>query len=130
MAAGLEVSYSQQLLLFDALCGSFRTIKLRPRQLQCAVCGDNPSITALIDYELFCGSRADDKDQSVQLLAPEHRVSCQEYSDVVRRGQPHILLDVREEVEYHICHLPHSRSILHHCPYSVCVSSIIVCGVS
>ena len=55
------VSYSQKLLLFDALCGSFRTIKLRPRQPQCAVCGDNPSITALINYELFCGSRADDK---------------------------------------------------------------------
>lgn len=54
-------SYSQKLLVFDALCGTFRTIKLRPRQTQCSVCGDNPSITALIDYELFCGSRADDK---------------------------------------------------------------------
>lgn len=58
-------SYSQQLLLFDGICGVFRNIKLRPRQPQCTVCGDNPSITALIDYELFCGSRADDKVSAV-----------------------------------------------------------------
>ena len=54
-------SYSQKLLMFDALEGMFRVIKLRPRQPHCAVCGDNPTITQLQDYELFCGSRADDK---------------------------------------------------------------------
>ena len=30
---------------------------------------------------------------------------------VVKRREPHLLLDVREKVEYQICHLPHSRSI-------------------
>jgi adenylyltransferase/sulfurtransferase len=112
IASGMEPLYSQQLLLFDALGGGFRTIRLRPRQPQCAVCGENPSITALIDYELFCGSRADDKEKRVDILDPELRVSPQEYSKVVSGGKPHLMLDVREEVEYQICHLPHSRSIL------------------
>jgi hypothetical protein len=40
---------------------SFRTIKIRGRQPTCPVCGDNPSITELIDYEQFCGARANDK---------------------------------------------------------------------
>ena len=35
----------------------------------------------------------------------------QEYEKVVKRREPHLLLDVREKVEYQICHLPHSRSI-------------------
>lgn len=39
-------------------------------------------------------------------------MSTQEYNAVMRDGQPHLLLDVREEVEYQICHLPHSQSIL------------------
>ena len=52
----------------------------------------------------------------------------QEYSDVVGRREPHLLLDVREEVEYHICHLPHSRSIplcsMIHIIYSVMVLTL------
>lgn len=69
-------SYSQKLLLFDALEGMFRVIKLRPRQSHCAVCGDNPTITHLQDYELFCGSRADDKERNLKLLEPTERISC------------------------------------------------------
>ena len=47
--------------MFDGLTGSFRVIKLRSRNSECAVCGDAPTITELIDYEQFCQSRADDK---------------------------------------------------------------------
>ena len=54
-------SYSQKMLLVDALSGDFRTIKLRGRKIDCAVCGDSPSITQLIDYVQFCGSSANDK---------------------------------------------------------------------
>ncbi|NBT20135.1 MAG: molybdopterin-synthase adenylyltransferase MoeB [Proteobacteria bacterium] len=44
-----------RLLLFDALSMEFRTLKLR-RDKQCPVCGDNPTITELIDYHEFCGA--------------------------------------------------------------------------
>ena len=105
---------SGQLLMYDALLGSFRTIKLRPQQPQCAVCGENPSIKELIDYELFCGSRADDKSCNVSILGEDERISCSEYLDVVKSDKPHLLLDVREPVEFEICHLPKSYSILNY----------------
>ncbi len=102
---------SGQLLMYDALVCTFRTIKLRPQQPQCAVCGENPSIMELIDYELFCGSRADDKSCHVSILSDDERMSCKEYVGVVNSSRPHLLLDVREPVEFEICHLPKSLSI-------------------
>lgn len=47
--------------MYDGFEGTFRTIRLRGRQASCPVCGDNPTITELIDYEQFCGARASDK---------------------------------------------------------------------
>ncbi len=44
-----------RLLLYDALALEFRTVKIR-RDPECPLCGDNPTITELIDYEEFCGS--------------------------------------------------------------------------
>ena len=46
-----------RLLLIDALSMEFRTVKLR-RNKQCPLCGDNPTIFELIDYEVFCGLQA------------------------------------------------------------------------
>jgi len=43
-----------RLLLIDALSMDFRTVKLR-RNPQCPLCGDNPTVHELIDYEIFCG---------------------------------------------------------------------------
>ena len=54
-------SFCQKMLLFDGQEGTFRTIKLRPRQPDCIVCGPRPVITELIDYQQFCGSQPDDK---------------------------------------------------------------------
>ncbi len=42
-----------KLLMYDALAMSFKTFKIR-RNPECPVCGDNPSVTELIDYEAFC----------------------------------------------------------------------------
>lgn len=39
----------------------FRTMKLRGKRKDCVVCGDNPTIKALIDYVQFCGAGANDK---------------------------------------------------------------------
>ena len=43
-----------RLLLFDALKMRFRELKLR-RNPECPLCGDNPTIKQLIDYDQFCG---------------------------------------------------------------------------
>src|SRR5881396_3290462 len=54
LALGKGSSLMARLLRFDAMDMSFRELKLR-RDPQCPVCGKNPTITKLIDYEQFCG---------------------------------------------------------------------------
>ena len=44
-----------RLLLFDSLSMEFREVKI-PRDPECPLCGDNPTIHELIDYEAFCGA--------------------------------------------------------------------------
>ena len=51
---GVGQSLAGRLLLIDALDMEFRTVKLR-RRPECPLCGDNPTIAELIDYEAFCG---------------------------------------------------------------------------
>ncbi len=51
---GIGESLVSRLLLIDALTMQFRTVKLR-RNPNCPLCGDNPTVTELIDYEVFCG---------------------------------------------------------------------------
>ncbi|KAK3092896.1 hypothetical protein FSP39_008560 [Pinctada imbricata] len=108
IAAGQESSFSGKLLMFDGMEGTFHKIKLRGRQPMCVVCGDNPSITTLIDYQQFCGARADDKEKSLNVLSPEDRISVQEYRDILNAKKRHLLVDVRTSVEMEICKLPTS----------------------
>jgi adenylyltransferase/sulfurtransferase len=51
---GIGRSLSSRYLLIDALDMSFREVKLK-RNPDCPLCGDNPTVTQLIDYEVFCG---------------------------------------------------------------------------
>ncbi|KAI8923963.1 hypothetical protein BC831DRAFT_14474 [Entophlyctis helioformis] len=111
LVAGIPTSYSQKLLLFDAVAGSFRSVKLRGKSPNCAVCGDNPTITEPIDYVQFCGSAPDDKTPDVHLLEPHERVSVQAYRDVADSGAPHVLVDVRDQMQFEICALPNSLHV-------------------
>ncbi|XP_006881701.1 PREDICTED: adenylyltransferase and sulfurtransferase MOCS3 [Elephantulus edwardii] len=111
IAAGLGPSYSGSLLLFDALRGRFRCVRLRPRRPECPACGERPSVTALQDYEAFCGSAATDKCRALRLLGPHERVSAADYKRLLDRGAPHLLLDVRPQVEVDICRLPHALHV-------------------
>ncbi len=51
---GIGESLSSRLLLIDALSMTFREVRLK-RNPNCKLCGDNPTVTELIDYEIFCG---------------------------------------------------------------------------
>ncbi|XP_009079016.1 PREDICTED: adenylyltransferase and sulfurtransferase MOCS3 [Acanthisitta chloris] len=99
------------MLLFDALEGRFRDIKLRPKRADCAVCGDDPSVTCLQDYEAFCGSSATDKCRTLQLLPGADRISVEQYKALLDERVPHVLLDVRPQVEVDICRLGHAVHI-------------------
>ncbi|KAI9331441.1 hypothetical protein DFJ73DRAFT_857242 [Zopfochytrium polystomum] len=102
---GLEVSYSQKMLIFDGLSSSFRSIKLRQRRSDCSACGVSPSITKLIDYELFCGAKATDKAITRHELQPNERVSVAAYHELRKNSYPHLLLDVRDENHFDIARL-------------------------
>lgn len=111
IASGQGSSFEKQLLMFDGQEGRFRSIRLRHKQAECAVCGETPTVTELQDYEKFCGSAATDKCRRLNLLTKEQRVSVQEYKAILDSSTPHLLLDVRPKVEVDICHLPISINI-------------------
>ncbi|XP_016404234.1 adenylyltransferase and sulfurtransferase MOCS3 [Sinocyclocheilus rhinocerous] len=111
IASGQISSFEKQLLMFDGQEGRFRSIRLRPKQAECVVCGETPTVTELQDYEQFCGSAATDKCRRLILLTKEQRVSVQEYKAVLESSTPHLLIDVRPKVEVDICHLPTSINI-------------------
>jgi adenylyltransferase/sulfurtransferase len=54
---GIGDALAGRLLLIDALGMEFRSVKVR-RNPKCPLCGDNPTVTELIDYEQFCGMPA------------------------------------------------------------------------
>lgn len=91
-----------RLLLVDALGMKFRELKLR-KDPNCPVCGKNPTITAPIDYEQFCGIRGEEKAVEQQQMIPE--ISVEEFKRRRDAGENIYLLDVREPHEYQICNL-------------------------
>ncbi|KAG0331461.1 Peptidyl-prolyl cis-trans isomerase cyp6 [Podila humilis] len=89
----------------------FRTIKLRKKKSECIMCGDSPTITKLIDYVRFCGSSATDKTPDLFLIPFEERLTCDKYKRILEGQVPHLVLDVREKVQFDICSLPESLNI-------------------
>ncbi|KAM5194653.1 adenylyltransferase and sulfurtransferase MOCS3 [Mantella aurantiaca] len=111
MASGTAPSYSGIMLMYDALDGRFRNIRLRGRRADCSVCSCESKSTILEDYEAFCGSSASDKCRTLNLLTAADRMTVQEYKQLLDDDVPHLLIDVRPQVEVDICHLPRSVHI-------------------
>src|SRR5438270_2831729 len=89
-----------RLLLIDAMGMKFRELKLR-KNPDCVVCGTNPTVTKLIDYEEFCGLRGQEKPVSNGV--PE--ISVEELKQRLDAKEDFVLMDVREQHEYQICNL-------------------------
>jgi len=101
LALGIGKSLLNRLLLYDALDMKFRELKLR-RDPQCPVCGEHPSITALIDYEGFCGVSEQAHSESMH---PDE-VSVQQLKQALDNQTLGIkVIDVREPHEYQIAHI-------------------------
>jgi len=90
-----------RLMLFDALGMKFRELKLR-KNPECPVCGENRTITKLIDYAEFCGIRGEEAPSTVTNI-PE--ITPRELKARLDRGDDLFILDVREPHEYQICNL-------------------------
>jgi sulfur-carrier protein adenylyltransferase/sulfurtransferase len=95
-----------RLAMFDALDFSLREVSIR-RDPRCAVCGPNPTVTAPIDYELFCGIRGEEGEvdaTGVPIL------SVDDFDARRRGGETFTLLDVREAYEAEIVQIPGART--------------------
>ena len=71
--AGIENSLCGNMIIYDGLRASTRTIRLRPRRPECKLCGEKREIMELIDYVQFCGMAANDKDKGLNLVPPDER---------------------------------------------------------
>ncbi len=91
-----------RLLLYDALQMSFREFRVR-RNPRCPVCGEQPTVKQLIDYEQFCGVRG-------QAAAPAAgaEMTVEELKRRLDRGEELFILDVRNPEEFQICRIPGS----------------------
>jgi len=88
---GIGRSLAGRLLLYDALALSFREIAV-PRDPACPLCGDRPSITDLVDYDVLCGAGAPILPEGAE-MTPAGVRAWQEKGDAFQ------LLDVREPAE-------------------------------
>ncbi|KAJ5722728.1 hypothetical protein N7488_000763 [Penicillium malachiteum] len=90
----------------------FRTIRLRSRRPNCAVCSADATVsldtikTGSTDYVFFCGSAS-----LPSLLGPEERVSPEEYREQCPDTANHTIIDVRDSAQFGICNLENSINI-------------------
>jgi adenylyltransferase/sulfurtransferase len=92
-----------ELMVYDALDMEYRKIKVR-KDPECAICGKNPTVTELIDYEAFCGTVSDAAVQAAQ----GSTITAAELADMQNNGEDFLLVDVREPAEFEIVKIPGS----------------------
>ncbi len=98
LVLGIGDSLVGRLLLFDALTMKFKEMKLR-KDPSCPICGDNPTITELIDYEQFCGI-VPPSELSADL---DKEIGVKQVKEMLDAKHTFKLIDVREPSEYQIC---------------------------
>ncbi|HSJ30408.1 MAG TPA: molybdopterin-synthase adenylyltransferase MoeB [Longimicrobiales bacterium] len=103
LITGTGTTLVGRLALFDALTFQWRELRLR-RNPDCPVCGDHPTVTALIDYDEFCAPGEQDMDQP---QAPNviQNITPIELKQRLDAGEKITIIDVREEFEWDIANL-------------------------
>jgi len=91
-----------RLVLVDALAMRFRELRVR-KNPECPVCGTNPTVKQLIDYNQFCGVRGEDSAPSTGATIPA--IQPEDLKRRLDAGEDIFVLDVREPHEYQICNL-------------------------
>ena len=97
-----------RLLLFNALKMQFRELKLK-KDPKCPICGENPTIHELIDYEAFCGIRGE--EAPAEDVANNEEISVTQLKARIDSGEPLTIIDVREPYEWEIGRIPGTRLI-------------------
>src|SRR6202044_1793623 len=101
LLTGVGESLAGRLMIYDALEMSYRTVRVR-KDPECAICGKNPSITELIDYDAFCGAVSEDAADA----AAGSTITATDLKAMLDRDDNIFLVDVREPNEYEIVSIP------------------------
>jgi molybdopterin/thiamine biosynthesis adenylyltransferase/rhodanese-related sulfurtransferase len=94
-----------ELMVYDALNAEFTKVRVR-KDPNCAVCGENPTVTELIDYAAFCGALSPEaaeaiRDSTITVQALREKLQAREAGN-----DDFLLIDVREPAEYEIVSIP------------------------
>ncbi len=107
LITGIGETLLGKLMIYDALEMNYRKVKIR-KDPNCAICGDHPTVTELIDYEAFCGAISDEAAEA----AMDSTISVKDLKsmlDARDRGETDfVLIDVREPGEFEIVSIPGS----------------------
>jgi len=98
-----------RLLLFDALEMRFRELKLR-KEPDCPVCGERPTITALVDYARLCGDAPIARDGNME----DFEITVRELKAKLDRGETIEIIDVRRPDELEVAKLAFTKWIQMH----------------
>jgi sulfur-carrier protein adenylyltransferase/sulfurtransferase len=94
-----------RLMIYDALEMEYRKLKIR-KDPGCALCGDNPTVTSLIDYDAFCGAISEEAADA----AVDSTISVRMLKDMLderdKGDRDFVLVDVREPNEAEINRIP------------------------
>jgi sulfur-carrier protein adenylyltransferase/sulfurtransferase len=101
LIAGFGEPILGRLMIYDALEMTYRSVRVN-KDPECAVCGKNPTVTELIDYDAFCGAISDEAADA----AAGSTISAKELKDWMDRGENIYVVDVREPNEYEIVSIP------------------------
>ncbi|EXB63276.1 Adenylyltransferase and sulfurtransferase MOCS3 [Morus notabilis] len=115
IASAIGEPLSRRMLLFDALSGRMRIVKIRGRSLQCEVCGENTTFSKQqfqeFDYEKFTQTPLSPAPLKLNLLQADSRISGKEFKERIDNEEAHVLVDVRPEHHFKIVSLPRSLNI-------------------
>jgi len=100
---GIGDSLVGRLMIYDALDMTYRSVKVR-KDPECPVCGKNPTVTELIDYEEFCGAVSEEAQEA----AMGSTISARQLKEMLDGDDNIFLVDVREPNEYEIVSIPGS----------------------
>lgn len=96
-----------RFLIYDALKMRFRELKLR-KDPNCLVCGNNPTVRELIDYEKFCNVTQVSEPHTESTIS---ETTVEELKRSIDKQENLFILDVREPQEHQICRIPGSTLI-------------------
>ena len=101
LIAGIGEPLAGRLMIYDALEMSYRTVRVN-KDPECAVCGKNPTVTELIDYEAFCGAVSEEAAEA----AVGSTITATDLKGMLDRGEGIFVIDVREPNEFEIVSIP------------------------